>query len=178
MNRIILIIKFAIAAAWTAMCYCYGRDIPLAAQSGLFDALRNMSAIIFGIMGAWIAILHPDLLSHLTTPSKLLKQELPDSRHLIAPMIYAAIALIYTLFMEVLRPVASQFAFLLGHIATVRGVSYAALGLLAALQIWALVLSFAPYAKVKMAQELLKADASKARALIGDKRGIKDDDNE
>lgn len=44
-----------------------GAKIPLANQSPMLDGLRNTSAVIFGIMGAWISILFPNALSNIGT---------------------------------------------------------------------------------------------------------------
>lgn len=178
MNRLLDPLKVAFIIVWAVFCFWFGRNVPIAQQESLYDALRNMSAIIFGIMGAWTAILHPDLLSHLTNPSKLLRQDMPDSRHLITPMVYAACALAFVLIMEVLRPIASQFDYLVDHSKTVRGMSFSILGALTVLQIWALILSFVPYGKAKMEQERELARRKKADVLAGNKNSNKTIDSD
>jgi hypothetical protein len=75
--------------------------------------------------------------------------------------------------MEILRPVASQFDYLVGHARTVRGLSFSSLGALAVLQIWALVLSFVPYGKAKMEQERELARRKKADVLAGKRNSDK-----
>lgn len=167
MNRTLNLLKVAFVLSWAFFCFWFGRNVPMVQQESLFEALRNMAAIIFGIMGAWIAILHPDLLSHLSNPSRLLHQDMPDSRHLITPMVYAACALAFVLLMEVLRPIASQFGYFITHARIVRGISFSVLGALTVLQIWALVLSFVPYGKAKMEQEMAIAKRRKTELLLG-----------
>ncbi|MCI5122880.1 MAG: hypothetical protein D3908_17170 [Candidatus Electrothrix sp. AUS4] len=44
------------------LCYSVGSDIKISEQLPLYESLRNTSAIIFGVMGAWIAILYPNSL--------------------------------------------------------------------------------------------------------------------
>src|SRR5882724_10051305 len=106
MKRIVL--KATLVAAWGLLCFYCGRNVSYAEQTPIYDALREMSAIVFGIMGAWIAVLHPDLLMELVKPNKTEEESIPDTGHLIAPMIYSAITLAMVLTIGVLVPLVRQ----------------------------------------------------------------------
>ncbi len=169
MNRVLSCLKAVLFLLWAALCFFYGSNVPYAEQKDLYEALRNMSAIIFGIMGAWIAVLHPNLLTHLINHKKIQESDLPDSRHLITPMIYAAFSLAVVLMIGIMKPIVTQCAFIMEKADVVRGLSFAVVGSLTLLQIWALILSFVPYVRVKIAQETQMAHTKKVNALAGDK---------
>ena len=144
-----------------------GSDIHYSDQKGIFDGLRDMSAIIFGIMGAWIAVLHPDLLTQLVKPETIQDGSIPDSRHLITPMIYAALSLAIIMTVGMLAPLVYRFRILYEHLEIVRGISFSIAGVLSVLLIWSLILSFVPYAKAKMFHDLAVARKKKADQLAG-----------
>lgn len=169
MNRALSLLKAALLLVWAALCFFYGSNVSYAEQKDLYEALRNMSAIIFGIMGAWIAVLHPNLLTHPIDQKKIQETDLPDSRHLIAPMIYAAFSLAVVLMIGIIKPIATQSSFIMGNANVIRGLSFAVVGSLTLLQIWALILSFVPYVRVKIAQEAQMARTKKIDALAGKK---------
>jgi hypothetical protein len=169
MNHMLSFLKTAFLLAWAALCFFYGSNVPYVEQKDLYEALRNMSAIIFGIMGAWIAVLHPNLLTQLINQKKIQESDLPDSRHLIAPMIYAAFSLAVVLMIGIMKPIVTQSSFIMENVGVVRGLSFAVIGSLTLLQIWALILSFVPYVRVKIAQETQMAHTKKVNALAGKK---------
>lgn len=41
----------------------FGGNIPFKEQLPIYDGLRNTSAIIFAVMGAWISLIYPNKLS-------------------------------------------------------------------------------------------------------------------
>jgi hypothetical protein len=43
----------------------YGAAVPFKEQAAIYDVLRNTSAIIFGVVGAWYAVLTPIYLSNM-----------------------------------------------------------------------------------------------------------------
>jgi hypothetical protein len=163
------LLKTCLLLVWATFCFVYGCNISYAEQEGLYEALRDASAIIFAIMGAWIAVLHPDLLTHLINHQKIQERDLPDTQHLMRPMIYAAFSLAIVLMIGIIKPIAMQFSFILQHTQVVRGFSFAIVGSLTLLQIWALILSFVPYVRVKIAQENQIAHMQKVNALAGKK---------
>ena len=55
---VFLRIGVIVAVAWLG--YYFGAPIALKDQWPLFDALRNTTSIVFGIMGALIALVYPD----------------------------------------------------------------------------------------------------------------------
>lgn len=59
----LLVLFFAILSEIAALTI--GKTVPISKQQPALLALRDMSAVIFAIMGAWIAVLHPQILKQL-----------------------------------------------------------------------------------------------------------------
>lgn len=56
MDKIILIVAFFLLSP---LLWIYGKEVPLSDQKDIFDSLKDTSAIIFAILGAWIAVIYP-----------------------------------------------------------------------------------------------------------------------
>lgn len=48
-----LAVAAVLAGAW------FGRKVPFAEQWPMYEGLRTTAAIIFGVIGAWLAIIYP-----------------------------------------------------------------------------------------------------------------------
>lgn len=58
-------ILLVVAAIFSIFSFFVGDLVSLPVQLDLYEALRDVSAIVFGVMGAWLAIVHPDALSSI-----------------------------------------------------------------------------------------------------------------
>lgn len=124
--------------------YRYGVNIPIKEQWPLYESLRNTSAIIFGVMGAWIAILYP--LSVKSDQCENGSEMVSESsiRKLIMPMLYSTLILSAVLIVGFLSPILSQIPILVTYKQVVRGCSFSFLGVLTFAQLWAILLSLMP----------------------------------
>ena len=50
------IIKTIAILSGIAVSILYGSQIPVSKQIGIYDSLKDVATVIFGVMGAWIAI--------------------------------------------------------------------------------------------------------------------------
>lgn len=57
--RIVVILVISIGAG------IYGKEIPISTQAGILATLFQAASIIFGILGAWLAIVYPQELQNL-----------------------------------------------------------------------------------------------------------------
>ncbi|PSV30326.1 hypothetical protein [Photobacterium sp. GB-72] len=55
----------------TSVSYCFRSDIKFPEIQGLVSILQNTSAMIFTIMGLWIAYVYPNVILRIVQPSKV-----------------------------------------------------------------------------------------------------------
>lgn len=67
MRVLIFLLFFSVAAFF----FYWGRAVPLVAVFDLNEGLINLSAIVFGVMGAWLAIIYPDVLTSVGRADEL-----------------------------------------------------------------------------------------------------------
>ncbi|QJQ03793.1 hypothetical protein C798_27180 [Herbaspirillum rubrisubalbicans Os34] len=119
-----------------AMCgagYWFGRGIPFGQQWPLFEALRNTAAIIFAVVGAWLAIIYPERLRLSFGKKAEGGSSGGNIGLLLVPAVYSTIILVILLFIGITVPMLKQIPYLLEHIEICRGISFA---VLTALTIW------------------------------------------
>lgn len=73
-NWILLSAKLLTIFIFLALVFHVGKSISYEDQSKYIDNIRNVSAIIFGVSGAWLAITYPKALSS----AKAAKESAPD----------------------------------------------------------------------------------------------------
>ena len=126
--------------------FYYGRAVPLKEQWPVYEALRNTSAIIFGVMGAWLAILYPAGLLNVFGKgnAKLTEKESQNVKKLFPPIIYSTLIIAYVLLAGAVAPVLKTITILMTHRELFRGLSYAIISMLTLIQLWALILTLVP----------------------------------
>lgn len=107
-------------------CFCcagfyYGRQIPFAQQWPLFEALRNTAAIIFAVVGAWLAIIYPERLK-----ISFGKKASPDSSNgnmglLLTPAVHSTVILVFLLLIGIAAPILKQISQLQQYLSLFRG---------------------------------------------------------
>ena len=122
-----------------------GRGIPYADQLRLNDALRNISAIIFGVMGAWIAILYPNGLSSLFKLKPSDGNAYRRVKQLMLPVKCATIIVAVTLVSDFVGAALKQVAWVALHREWFRAINYAVLAAMAFLLLGSLLLTFWPF---------------------------------
>ncbi len=156
------------------VCYYYGQNVPIKSQLPLFEGLRNTSAIIFGVMGAWLAILHPTSLKKIFSKNKgsVSEEDRKTINLLLSPILIStfilSIVLVAPLFIVVGRSIPGLYK----YVDLFRGISFLLLGGLTILQLWTLVLTLIPSDILK--RILQKDEASqkiKKRMFSGTRNG-------
>lgn len=148
--------------------YVYGRDVTFKEQWLIYESLRNTAAIIFGVMGAWLALIYPGAVTNVLqgkSDSAGTRRSGPI-RKLLAPIIVSTIIVTAVLLIGLLAPITRHISLSGNTVEALRGASYALLSLLTILQIWALALALLPADLLKRNIERQdKASARRSRAL-------------
>lgn len=128
------------------ICFKFGGGVPFQEQWPLYESLRNTSAIIFGVMGAWIAIIYPNILSKTYSKEKPdeAKNEAEKINRLISPMIYATSIVAIVLIIGLLAPIAKRIPILIQQQFILRSLSFSLFGVLTIAQLWSLILTLVP----------------------------------
>lgn len=140
-TAIFILIAFLVGYA----CYSFGSAIPFSEQWIQYEALRTTASIIFGVMGAWIAIVYPKTLTKiLDRNNENKKEEISKISRLLKPLAISTLILASVLVIGIAAPILKQIDFINAHADVVRGISFAVLGTLTLAQLWALIASIAP----------------------------------
>lgn len=148
--------SLVVAGGW------FGRHVPVAEQWPMFEALRTTAAIIFAVIGAWMAIIYPDRLKLSFTsagPDKKVA-ELPPTGwgQLFTPVVHSTLILGVVLALGALLPLLRHSGLPI-PVVYLRAISYGLLVALTLWQMWTVVLTLVPADRVKSS-----LDASDARA--------------
>lgn len=128
-----------IAVTLVIVGYLFGRSIPFAQQWPLFEALRNTAAIIFAVVGAWLAIIYPERLKISFGRSTESKGSSANMGLLLTPAVSSTFILMIVLMVGVLAPILKQVPYLVENVEVVRGGAFAFLMILT---IWQVVIVF------------------------------------
>lgn len=145
------ILKYMLVASLALIAFLHGQSIDISKQLPLFEGLRNTSAIIFGVMGAWLAILHPDSLKKIFGghSKNLPEQEKNTIMLLLSPVIISTTIIAVVLVLLPMMEFAKTVKFLVSYKEILRGASFSILSVLTILQLWALILTLVPGNLVK-----------------------------
>lgn len=124
-----------------------GGNIPFSKQWPLYEALRNTAAIIFAVVGAWLAIIYPDRLkfSFGDSPDASKKTSSPSKLQLLfIPAVHSTIILVILLLIGIIAPIAKEFNLLTDNIELSRTLSFVLLTLLTLYQAVIVVLAILP----------------------------------
>jgi hypothetical protein len=125
----------------------FGRLFPFVEQVQLLRELREVSTIIFGIMGAWSAIVYPDQLKRALRPTELLQVDddaLSRFRTLMLCIMLSAGIIAIILTMQFAAPVLSQIGWVRQHAQGFRAISFAMTCFLGVAQFWVILLMLKP----------------------------------
>lgn len=151
MNIYLKIFGYVIFILIVILSLLLGGNIPFKDQLPIYDGLRNTSAIIFAVMGAWISILYPNKLS--AAFSKKIYQEksteIEEIKRLFKPMIYSTAILMVVICMSFIVPLAKQLDLLQLHKEIFRALSFSTISTLSIIQLWSLILTLLPGDSIK-----------------------------
>lgn len=128
-----------------------GKGISFSEQMPIYEGLRNTSAIIFAVMGAWIALLYPGKLSQVfgRKPYDEKKKDVDDINRLFKPLIYSTIILIVVVGVSFIVPLGKQISYLHQYKDIFRSISFGSIATLTILQFWSLILTLVPGDEIK-----------------------------
>jgi hypothetical protein len=150
--KIIARVVFAIlVVVIVILAVVFGGKVTFAEQLPIYDGLRNTSAIIFAVMGAWIALLYPGKLSKAFggKPYKEKADDIEQINRLFRPMIYSTCILIVVTGMSFMVPLAKQISFLHAYTEIFRAMSFGAIAVLTFVQFWSIILTLVPGDAIK-----------------------------
>lgn len=142
-----------VAAVICGLGYYFGRHIPFAQQWPLYEALRTTAAIIFAVVGAWLAIVYPERLKFSfdqpsSAPQSLQKKSNRKNFELLfVPAIHSTVILIVLLLSGIIAPLLKQIAWAPESLEIIRGLSYL---LVTALTLWQIAIVAMAIAPVEM----------------------------
>ncbi len=147
-RRIRFWIQLVVGATVVTLCAWVGDEVDYHAQRPILVGLRYISGIVFGVVGAWIAIVNP---RELRATIRKIPDDLSGAsekmvlfQRLLSAIRYSTAVLIVVLIMTIAEPVAKQSAFLLEHSSFVRRITFSVLGLASAAQLWSILLAVTP----------------------------------
>jgi hypothetical protein len=81
-----------IAIAWIG--FHFGENIDLEKQWTFYEALRTTTSVVFGILGALLAIVYPEVIKQGLRPSSGVSLSDPDVHRVTDPLAYSALLLV------------------------------------------------------------------------------------
>lgn len=136
-----LIVALIAVAYWG---YFYGQAVSIKEQLLLYKSLRDLSAIIFAVIGAWIAIIYPNALTNIFKNKGVEILEHQKIRILAIPMFISTGTIVISAGVEFLYPISKQIIFLKQYSKILHGASYSTVGVLFLIQIWCLLIALLP----------------------------------
>ncbi|PAT34949.1 hypothetical protein [Vandammella animalimorsus] len=153
------------AGAW------FGRKVPFVEQWPLFEALRTTAAIIFAVIGAWMAIVYPERLRFSLRKGAGGRTPTGDaSSELFTPVVNSTCILAIVLLIGIVAPLVRAYGF--GIPAELgRGLSYALLVALTLWQLWTVFLTLGPADSIKSDMDREKGRRSDLDVVAGKNLG-------
>lgn len=128
-----------------------GSSVPFHEQWPLYEALRNTAAIIFAVIGAWLAIVYPERLK-VSLRGGVSAPDKPENASrvvaLMTPVVHSTFILAAVLLVGIAAPLIRTVAAVQANVAACRGASYALLTALTLWQLWTVVLTLVPASEV------------------------------
>ncbi len=132
--------------------FLFGRDVPISAQKPIYEGIRNTAAIIFGVMGAWLAILYPNAKSELSAAndSKERDKVIDKFSKYLWPMFLATVIILMIILVQLLDPLIRKYVTNQSHITIGRGLSFALISALSFWQMISIIIAIAPLEEIKI----------------------------
>lgn len=161
---IFLSVAFVLLACWR------GRTVPFNDQWPLYEALRNTAAIIFAVVGAWLAIVYPERLRLSLSD----REDQPGSdsegrqvSSLMTPIVHSTAILAAVLLVGICAPLARELSIVRDHVFVFRGLSYGILTTLTLWQLWTVVLTLVPASEVSTQDSRRNRRARTIKNVLG-----------
>lgn len=148
------------------IAFYFGQSVPYSEQSSAYEGLRTTSGIIFAVMGAWIAIVHPGSLGGFFSAQKVASKQM---LRLLSTMLISAFILAAVLLVGVTVPALKHIYLVGAYRSVLRGLSYSILCFLTMLQMWCLFLALLPNYIVKEKLKRAESEEELEHHLTGKK---------
>lgn len=153
MNKTVRNVALAITICAIGLASWRGSTVTFHDQWPLYEALRNTAAIIFAVIGAWLAIVYPERLrvSLRGTQTPPPKDAVTDGGRvltLMAPIVHSTFILAAVLAVGIVAPLIKELQFVRANVEIFRGASYGILTSLTLWQLWTVVLTLVPASEV------------------------------
>ncbi|MBE2211206.1 MAG: hypothetical protein IAE66_06325 [Xanthomonadaceae bacterium] len=148
-------------AAWL------GSSVPFAQQWPIYEGLRTTAAIIFAVVGAWLAIAYPERLRvSLRREKQAELGENPNVVGLLTPIAHSTIILAIVLLVGVVAPAVKSLDFIQEHLAFFRGASYVLVCGLTLWQVCIVILTLVPADVIKRSAEREAATQARVSGMF------------
>lgn len=139
-----MLIEWSVASFTFLLGCVYGSVVDFSHQKEIYEILRNTSAIIFGVVGAWYAVITPIYLGNENKNSKEAIYARKLLKNLLVPIKYSVYILCITIIFQLLYPISSLVS--LGNIAKIalKAVSFGTICALAVMMLFTLIRSLVP----------------------------------
>lgn len=150
---------FLVSILGVAAGIYFGRNIPFSEQWPLYEALRTTAAIIFAVVGAWIAIRFPDRGAVTVGENNIATRE--GVGRYFHPVAHSIVVLCSVLVIGLVAPIAKRFDYIQQHLEVFRGLSYGVLAALTLFQLWTVIISLGPAAELKHDADVASAESAR-----------------
>jgi len=132
----------------------YGSFVDFKYQKEIYEILRNTSAIIFGVVGAWYAVITPIYLGNENKKSKEATYASRLLNNLLVPIKYAVYILCVTIIFQLLYPISSLVS--LGGFMkmALKAISFGVICALSVMMLFTLIRSLVPNDFVQIDMEI------------------------
>jgi hypothetical protein len=129
----------------------WGRRIQLSDQLPIYDGIRQTASIIFGVIGAWLAIVYQDDLKSVLKDAKasVASEASGEVLRLCAALLWSSVIVCIVLLISFAVPIVKSLHASDGMVETLRSVSFAVLWLMTAGGVLLILLSLAPMDKAR-----------------------------
>lgn len=115
-----------LCALWGVCSFFIGRNIPFQVQKELLEPLLSIAGIIFGVLGIWVGILYPGIISkaediEIALDEKSVNEEVEE---LIFPFVISLVLLVIIILLLYLAPVLKVFCFPDSAVFVLRGIAF------------------------------------------------------
>lgn len=126
--------------------YLFGQNISYSDQSKLLDTLRDTSAVLMAVLGVWLAVVCPEILSNLFTDKKFIVDPkfLQRFKTITIPLFIYSIIICFEIFIPWIAIILKQIDFFVLHFEVMRQISFSIISLLCLIQVLSILLVLAP----------------------------------
>lgn len=128
-------------------CFSVGGEISISLQIEIYKSLKDVSVVIFAILGIWIAVICPDILREIYRDgisADGAKKELNKVKLLSVPMLIAASCFCIIISVLFIYPSLIHNSLMVSNKIYIRKLSYLFLYIILVVQFWSLFISILP----------------------------------